>query len=374
MNTPTQQIVIGVLAERATGERRVALIPSDIKKLFSSAKFLVESGAGREAGFDDNAYVDAGARIADSRDILETCDVVVKVRRPDVDETPRAGRTLVSLGGHDPVLGDLLRKRSVIHLALERVPRTTRAQAMDVLSSQASIAGYASVLEGARALGVLLPMLTTAAGTIKPAKMIALGAGVAGLQAIASARRLGAVVHGFDVRAAAREQVESLGAKFVSVDADIGAGESAGGYAREQSGDQQRQLRRALSSHLATMHLVITTAQIPGRPAPLLIDRETLDVMQPGSVIVDLAAETGGNCEVTRPDQTVTVRGVRVMGPTNLPSLMATDASRLFSGNIRALLAYLLEGSRRLNLDASDPISGALLADQDVARASVAAA
>jgi NAD(P) transhydrogenase subunit alpha len=374
MNTPTQQIVIGVLAERATGERRVALIPSDIKKLFSSAKFLVESGAGREAGFDDNAYVDAGARIADSRDILETCDVVVKVRRPDVDETPRAGRTLVSLGGHDPVLGDLLRKRSVIHLALERVPRTTRAQAMDVLSSQASIAGYASVLEGARALGVLLPMLTTAAGTIKPAKMIALGAGVAGLQAIASARRLGAVVHGFDVRAAAREQVESLGAKFVSVDADIGAGESAGGYAREQSSDQQRQLRRALSSHLATMHLVITTAQIPGRPAPLLIDRETLDVMQPGSVIVDLAAETGGNCEVTRPDQTVTVRGVRVMGPTNLPSLMATDASRLFSGNIRALLAYLLEGSRRLNLDASDPISGALLADQDVARASVAAA
>jgi H+-translocating NAD(P) transhydrogenase subunit alpha len=374
MNTHTQQIVIGVLAERATGERRVALIPSDIKKLISSAKFLIESGAGREAGFDDNAYVDAGARIADSRNILETCDVVVKVRRPGVDETPRAGRTLVSLGGHDPVLGDFLRKRSVIHLALERVPRTTRAQAMDVLSSQASIAGYASVLEGARALGVLLPMLTTAAGTIKPAKMIALGAGVAGLQAIASARRLGAVVHGFDVRAAAREQVESLGAKFVSVDADIGAGESAGGYAREQSSDQQRQLRRALSSHLATMHLVITTAQIPGRPAPLLIDRETLDVMQPGSVIVDLAAETGGNCEVTRPDQTVTVRGVRVMGPTNLPSLMATDASRLFSGNIRALLAYLLEGSSRLNLDASDPISGALLADQNVARASVAAA
>jgi H+-translocating NAD(P) transhydrogenase subunit alpha len=374
MNTHTQQIVIGVLAERATGERRVALIPSDIKKLISSAKFFIESGAGREAGFDDNAYVDAGARVADSRDILETSDVVVKVRRPGVDETPRAGRTLVSLGGHDPVLGDLLRKRSVIHLALERVPRTTRAQAMDVLSSQASIAGYASVLEGARALGVLLPMLTTAAGTIKPAKMIALGAGVAGLQAIASARRLGAVVHGFDVRTAAREQVESLGAKFVSVDAEIGAGESAGGYAREQSSDQQAQLRRALSTHLATMHLVITTAQIPGRPAPLLIDRETLDVMQPGSVIVDLAAETGGNCEVTRPDETVTVRGVRVMGPTNLPSLMATDASRLFSGNIRALLAYLLEGSSRLNLDASDPISGALLADQDVARASVAAA
>jgi NAD(P) transhydrogenase subunit alpha len=231
MNTHNQQIVIGVPAERAARERRVALIPADIKKLIGSAAFIIESGAGRAAGFDDNAYVNAGARITASRDILENCDVVVKVRPPAADETPRAGRILVSLGGHDPDLGERLRKRSVIHLALERIPRTTRAQAMDVLSSQASIAGYASVLEGARALGVLLPMLTTAAGTIKPAKMIALGAGVAGLQAIASARRLGAVVHGFDVRAAAREQVESLGARFVSVDGNIGAGDSVGGYA-----------------------------------------------------------------------------------------------------------------------------------------------
>jgi NAD(P) transhydrogenase subunit alpha len=368
----SDRINIGVLVERATGERRVALIPADIKKLISKATFVVESGAGREAGFDDNTYVDVGARIADSREILESCDVVVKVRPPGVDEAPRAGRTLVSLGGHDPELGEFLRKRSVIHLALERIPRTTRAQAMDVLSSQASIVGYASVLEGARALDILLPMLITAAGTIKPARMIALGAGVAGLQAIASARRLGAVVHGFDVRAAAREQVESLGAKFVSVDADIGAGESASGYAREQSSDQQAQLRRALSPHLATMQLVITTAQIPGRPAPLLIDREALGLMQPGSVIVDLAAETGGNCEVTRPDETITVSGVRVMGPTNLPSLMASDASRFFSGNIRALLGYLLDGSSRLNLDASDPISGALLAGQNMASGSAA--
>jgi NAD(P) transhydrogenase subunit alpha len=373
MTTPTQQIVVGVLSERAAGERRVALIPADIKKLISSATFVIEGGAGREAGFKDNAYVDAGARIVDSREILEGCDVVVKVRPPSVDETPRGGRTLISLGGRDPDLGERLRKESVIHLALERVPRTTRAQPMDVLSSQASIAGYASVLEGARALGVLVPMLTTAAGTIKPARMIALGAGVAGLQAIASARRLGAVVHGFDVRAAAREQVESLGATFVSVDGDIGAGESAGGYAPEQSNDQQTLLRRALARHLAAMQLVITTAQVPGRPAPLLIDRETLAMMQPGSVIVDLAVETGGNCEVTRPDQIVTVSGVRVMGPTNLPSLMATDASRMFSGNIRALLTYLLEGSGRLNLDASDPISGALLAGQSVAHAPVAA-
>src|SRR5882762_10319934 len=370
----SDRINIGVLAERAAGERRVALIPTDIGKLTSKARFMIESGAGHEAGFDDNAYVEAGARIGDSWEVLEDCDVVVKVRPPGRSEPPGAGSTLISLGGHDPNLGEFLRKRSVIHLALERVPRTTRAQAMDVLSSQASIAGYASVLEGARALDILLPMLTTAAGTIKPARMIALGAGVAGLQAIATARRLGAVVHGFDVRAAAREQVESLGAKFVSVDANIGADEGAGGYAREQSSDQQAQLRRALSTHLATMQLVITTAQIPGHPAPLLIDRETLGMMKPGSVIVDLAAETGGNCEVTRPAETVTVNGVRVMGLTNLPSLVASDASRLFSGNIRSLLTYLLEESSQLHLDASDPISGAMLDGQNATRASVDAA
>ena len=370
----SDRIKVGVLLERASGERRVALIPADIKKLHSKATFIVESGAGRKAGFDDDTYVGAGARVAAQREILEISDVIVKIRPPGVNEIPPSGRTLVSLGGRDPYIVESLRRRSVIHLALERIPRTTRAQSMDVLSSQASIAGYASVLEGARALGALLPMLITAAGTIKPARMIALGAGVAGLQAIATARRLGAVVHGFDVRAAAREQVESLGARFALVDAGIGAGENAGGYAGEQSSDQQAQLRRALSTHLATMQLVITTAQVPGRPAPLLIDRETLGMMKPGSVIVDLAAEMGGNCEVTRPDETITVNGVRVMGPTNLPSLVANDASRLFSGNIRSLLGYLLEESSRLHLDASDPISGALLDGQDTTSALVAAA
>jgi H+-translocating NAD(P) transhydrogenase subunit alpha len=368
------RITVGVLLERASGERRVALIPPDIRKLIPKVTFVVESGAGREAGFEDSAYVEAGARIASSRELLDSSDVVVKVRPPRLDEMPPAGRTLISLGGPDPNVGESLRKRSIIHLALERMPRTTRAQGMDVLSSQASIAGYASVVEGARALGVLLPMLTTAAGTIKPARMIALGAGVAGLQAIATARRLGAVVHGFDVRAAAREQVESLGAKFISVDADVDVGETGGGYAQAQSRDQQARLCRALSSHLATMQLVITTAQVPGRPAPLLIDRETLGMMKPGSVVIDLAAETGGNCEVTQPEATVMFNGVCVMGPTNLPSLVASDASRFFSANIRSLLAHLLEGSDRLNLDASDPISCALLAGQDVQRAAVAAA
>jgi H+-translocating NAD(P) transhydrogenase subunit alpha len=368
------RVTVGVPLERAGGERRVALIPSDIKKLASKLAFLVESGAGRLAGFEDSAYAEAGARIANLREILDSSGVIVKVRPPRLDEMPPAGRILVSLLGPNPNVDESLRKRSVVHLALERMPRTTRAQAMDVLSSQASIAGYVSVLEGARALGVLLPMLTTAAGTIKPARMIALGAGVAGLQAIATARRLGAVVHGFDVRAAAREQVESLGARFISVDAEVSAAEAGGGYAREQSRDQQARLRRALSAHLATMRLVITTAQVPGRSAPLLIDRETLGMMSPGSVIIDLAAETGGNCEVTQPDATIMFNGVSVMGPTNLESLVATDASRFFSGNIRSLLAHLLEGTDQLNLCASDPIIRALLGAQNIERASVAAA
>jgi NAD(P) transhydrogenase subunit alpha len=370
----SDRIKVGILRERSSGERRVAVIPADVKKLNPKVTFVVESGAGREAGFDDNAYIGAGARIAAQREVLEVADLVVKIRPPGANEMPLAGRVLVSLGGRDPSIVGALRKQSVLHLALELIPRTTRAQSMDVLSSQASIAGYAAVLEGARALGVLLPMLTTAAGTIKPARMIALGAGVAGLQAIATARRLGAIVHGFDVRAAAREQVESLGARFALVDAGTVIGESAGGYAREQSSEQQAQLRRGLSTHLATMQLVITTAQIPGRPAPLLIDRETLGTMKPGAVIVDLAAETGGNCEVTRADETVTVNGVRVMGPTNLPSIVASDASRLFSGNIRSLLAYLLDQSSRLRLDPSDPIIGAMLDSQSVAGVSAVAA
>jgi H+-translocating NAD(P) transhydrogenase subunit alpha len=369
----SSRISVGVLMERASGERRVALIPADIKKLMSKATFVVESSAGLKAGFEDKAYVDAGARIANLREVLGSSDVVIKVRSPGIDEMPRAGSILVSLGGHDSGLGESLRNRSVMHFALERVPRTTRAQAMDVLSSQASIAGYASVLEGARRLGNLLPMLTTAAGTIKPARMIALGAGVAGLQAIATARRLGAVVHGFDVRAAAREQVESLGAKFVALDGNIGTGEGVGGYAREQSTDQQARLRRALSTHLATMQLVITTAQIPGHRAPLLIDRETLAMMKPGSVIVDLAAETGGNCEVTRSNETITFNDVHVTAPTNLPSLVASDASRFFSGNIRSLLTYLLEGPGRLRLDPSDPIVGPMLAGRNTVSSSAAA-
>jgi len=239
---------------------------------------------------------------------------------------------------------------------------------MDVLSSQATIAGYAAIIEGARAIDTLLPMLTTAAGVVKPAKMIALGAGVAGLQAIATAKRLGAIVHGFDVREAAREQVESLGARFIFPEVELRSAEGADGYATDQSAEQQAALRRALAPALAQMQLVITSAQIPGRPAPLLIDDETLAGMALGAVIVDLAAESGGNTSRTQPDATVTVGGVLILGPTNLASLMATDASRLFSANIRALLQHLLDDDGRLQLRPDDEITSSLLGDPSVVR------
>src|SRR4030081_1895930 len=239
MTTGSSALVsLGLLRERLPGERRVALTPADVKRLSAKAILIVETGAGLEAGFPDDAYPNAGAHLGGLHQVLDVSAVIAKVRAPDASQTPRAGGVLISLGDRDAGLAKRLQERPVSHLALERVPRISRAQAMDALSSQASVAGYVSVLEGARLLDILLPMLTTAAGIIKPAKMIALGAGVAGLQAIATARRLGAVTHGFDVRAAAREQVESLGARFTLMDAGIGAGENAGGYAREQSSDQ----------------------------------------------------------------------------------------------------------------------------------------
>ena len=364
-STNSSSVRIGLVREERTGERRVALIPADIRRLSAKAAFLVEKEAGREAGFPDDAYIDAGARVVSRDDVIAGADLVVKVRPPENPSELRPGSILVSLGGRDGDVTGALHARSVTHLGLERLPRTTRAQAMDVLSSQAAIAGYHAVLEGARMLDVLLPMMTTAAGSIRPAKMIALGAGVAGLQAIATARRLGAIAHGFDVREAAREQVESLGARFVFPKVELAPAEGAGGYAAEQSADQQARLRRALVEHLVPMQLIVTSAQIPGVPAPLLIDEQTIAALQPGTVIVDLAAETGGNCALTRPDEMVTTTGgIRIAGPTNLPSVAATDASRLFSGNIRALLDHLIDKDGRLGLDGNDPIIVALVAGQ----------
>lgn len=365
---------IGVLREQRPGERRVAMVPHDIRRLSVKAVVLIEREAGRDAGFPDDAYVEAGARVTSRGDVIAGSELLVTIRPPEAPQALRPGSILISLGGRDDDLTSALRARSVTHLGLERLPRTTRAQSMDVLSSQAAIAGYAAVLEGARVLDVLLPMLTTAAGSIKPAKMIALGAGVAGLQAIATARRLGAITHGFDVREAAREQVESLGAKFVFPNVELAPAEAAGGYAAEQSADQLTRLRRALTEHLAPMQLIVTSAQIPGKAAPLLIDEQTIAALQPGTVIVDLAAESGGNCVATRPDETVTTRaGIRILGPTNMPSAAATDASRLFSGNARALLDHLIDDGGRLRLEGDDPIIVALLAGQTPTRALVSA-
>ncbi|MBB3458290.1 NAD(P) transhydrogenase subunit alpha [Rhizobium sp. BK313] len=361
---PFRPGMVGLLRETAPRERRVALTPSDVKRLMGRMNICVEESAGTAAGFVDQAYAEAGAQLSGRAEILSTCDILLSVQPPEViEELPRRS-TLISLGGRDADLNRRLRERDITHLGLERLPRTSRAQAMDVLSSQATIAGYAAVMEGARVLDILLPMLTTAAGVIKPARMIALGGGVAGLQAIATARRLGAITHGFDVREAAREQIESLGAKFVFPEIALESTEGFGGYAREQSDDQQLRLRRALAAELTTMDLIITSAQIPGRAAPLLIDKETVVGLRKGSVIVDLAVESGGNCALTKANDIVDVGGVHILGPTNLSSLFATDASRLFSGNIRALLEYLLDKEDRFRLDASDPITRALLAEQ----------
>jgi H+-translocating NAD(P) transhydrogenase subunit alpha len=351
---------IGVLAESQAGERRVAVVPADVSRLEKNVRFYVERGAGREAGFEDSAYEAAGAIVADREAVLSETRIAVAVRPPALFDL-RPGTTLISLGGRDDAVAERLAAKGVSHLGLERVPRISRAQSMDVLSSQASVAGYAAIIEAARTLDVLLPMMTTAAGIIKPSKMVALGAGVAGLQAIATARRLGAVTHGFDVRAAAREQVESLGARFLSITDGASDAEAGGGYAAEQTEQAQERVRRALDDLLAPMQIIVTTAQVPGRRAPVLIDEKTLGRLSPGAVIVDLAAETGGNCSLTRPDEVVETNGVKIIGPTNLPSLMASDASRLFSGNIRELLTHLLGIDSSLGLDPADEITSALI-------------
>ena len=361
MSSPAHAATVGVLRELADRERRVALVPADVPKLAARVRVVVEAGAGLAAGYPDAAYLGAGAELSTRAEILGRADIVLALR-PIADRLP-PGSTLIGLGGHDAACRTRLEEGGVLHLALERMPRITRAQAMDVLSSQASCAGYAAVLEGTRHLDVMLPMLTTAAGIVRPAKMIALGAGVAGLQALATARRLGAQTWGFDVRAAAAEQVESLGAKFVSVEA-APAADAAGGYAAAQSDDDQARLRRALAPHLDGMQLIVTTAQIPGRAAPLLIDDETIARLAPGTVIVDLAAESGGNTSATRPDEVVERGSVIILGPTDLPSRVARDASMLLSGNMRALLGHLIGADGEIRLDREDAILGPMIGAQ----------
>jgi NAD(P) transhydrogenase subunit alpha len=351
---------IFVPQERAAGESRVALSPEVVEKLVAAGNdVFVERAAGAAAGFPDSAYVDAGAQIAENG-VPADVDLVVKVAPPSAEEVALLPERSTLIGFlaplSDPAGIARLRDRSIVGLAMESIPRITRAQSMDALSSQATIAGYKAVLLAADRVPKLFPLLMTAAGTVAPARVLVLGAGVAGLQAIATARRLGAVVSAFDVRPAVAEQVESLGATFL--DLGVRGEETEGGYAKELTAEQQAEQQRALEQRIPDFDVVITTALVPGRPAPRLIPAGAVERMKPGSCIVDLAAETGGNCELTSPGEEIEAHGVTIIGFTNLASLMASDASRLYARNVLALIQHLApEGE--LALDFDDDITGA---------------
>jgi NAD(P) transhydrogenase subunit alpha len=358
---------VGIPRETTEGERRVALVPETVGKLAAAGfELIVEKDAGAAASFPDDAYTEAGATVGDPWD----ADGVVKVRKPSTEELERLHAGQILIGFLEPLSDEggvgALAARGVTAFALESVPRSTRAQPMDALSSQATVGGYKAALLAAEQLPRFFPMLMTAAGTVPPAKVLVIGAGVAGLQAIATARRLGAVTTGFDVRPVVREQIESLGANWL--DLGVTGAEAEGGYARELTPEEMEAQQRALEQRISDFDAVITTAAVPGRPAPKIIPASAVEAMRPGSVIVDLAAETGGNCELTEPGQTVEREGVTLVGLTNLPSTMPYHASTLYSRNVQALLLHLApEGE--LALDWSDEITrGACVAGkQEVA-------
>jgi proton-translocating NAD(P)+ transhydrogenase subunit alpha len=346
---------VGVPRETAPGERRVALVPEIVSRLASGGfDLVVEQGAGEAASFLDTAFTEAGATIGDPWDT----DLVAKVRKPSDEEVGRLHEGQLLVGFLQPLTDqagiDRLAARGVTAFAMESIPRITRAQPMDALSSQATVSGYKAVVLAADRLPRFLPMLMTAAGTVAPAKVLVIGAGVAGLQAIATARRLGAVVSGFDVRPAVKEQVESLGATFLEL--GVVGEETEGGYARELSAEEQQRQQEELEARIGDFDVVVTTALIPGRPAPKLIPGSAIESMQPGSVIVDLAAEAGGNTELTQPDEEVVHEGVTILGPTNLPSSMPYHASQLYARNVSALVQHLAPDGE-LELDFDDEIT-----------------
>jgi proton-translocating NAD(P)+ transhydrogenase subunit alpha len=357
---------ISVPTETAPREQRVALAPDSVARLTKAGvEIAVQRGAGVRAGFRDDAYVAAGAKlIDDARSAFGGARVVAKVQPPSEQELAllEEGAILISLlrPGQSNDLYAKLAARRVTALALELVPRITRAQSMDVLSSQATVAGYKAVLLGAAELGKFLPMLTTAAGNISPAKVFVIGAGVAGLQAIATARRLGGVVSAFDVRPAAKEQVQSLGASFVASELVTQSAEAAGGYARAQTQDEQQRTLAAIAAHIKDVDLVVTTAQIPGRTAPRLVTAEMVRSMRAGAVVVDLAAETGGNCELSKPGESVRENDVTILAPVNLPSSVPFHASQMFGRNVLTLLQHLLKDGNVL-IDLDDEITGAMV-------------
>ncbi len=361
---------IGVLKEVAEREKRVALVPDNVAKLVASGHgVLIEAGAGKAAGFRDSDYDDAGANVVSRQDVLAGSTVLLQVRASGTHSLPDGVREAlhdgtVLIANVDPLwmapnVSDLAETGAAV-LALELVPRITRAQSMDVLSSQATVAGYEAVLLAASRAPRMFPMLMTAAGTVPPTRVIVLGAGVAGLQAIATAKRLGAVVEAYDVRPAAAEQIKSVGAKAIELEFETGDSEDAGGYAREQSEDQNAQQQRLLTPFIADADVVITTAAIPGARSPVLLTEAMVDEMKPGSVIVDLAAERGGNCSLTVADVEIEHDGVIVLGPTDLPSHSPRNASQMLSNNISTVLEHLAADGD-LVIDASDEITSAML-------------
>ncbi|MEX1310025.1 MAG: Re/Si-specific NAD(P)(+) transhydrogenase subunit alpha [Candidatus Sulfomarinibacteraceae bacterium] len=369
-------MIVGVVKETFPGEARVALVPAGVQQLTrAELEVIVEPGAGTDAGYDDASYLEKGATLAaDRADVWRRADVVLQVRA--LGANPEAGRTdleqmrsgQIVIGTCEPLTehesNTAVARTGATLFSMEMMPRITRAQSMDILSSMATIAGYKAVLLGADALPKLFPMMMTAAGTLAAARVFVVGAGVAGLQAIASARRLGAVVHAYDVRPVVREQVESLGGKFVELELETDTAEDAGGYAKELGEDFYTKQREMMLSVVAESDVVITTAAIPGKKAPILVTREMVEGMSRGSVVVDLAAERGGNCELTVPGERVDHNGVTILGPLNIPSDVPYHASQMYSKNITTFLLHLVkDGEVVINLD--DEITRGTLITRD---------
>ena len=365
-------MLIGVPREIARGERRVALVPDVVPQLTRAGhRVIVERGAGQRAGFTDEAYRAAGCDLADvPPEIYSTAQMILKVQRPGREEASgeaeldlfREGTVLIGLlqPSGDPALFQQLAERKIIACSMELVPRTTRAQMMDALSSQSTVAGYKAVLLAANALQKFFPMLMTAAGTVRPARVLVIGAGVAGLQAIATARRIGAVVEAFDTRPVVKEQVQSLGATFVELDVRPEQAQDAGGYAKELSREHIKRERELIHKRALEADVIITTALIPGKPAPLLIDAATVKAMRPGSVIVDLAGEQGGNCELSVPGETTVQHDVTIIAPLHISSDLAFHASQMYAKNVAALVS-LLAPHGELNLNFADDIISAVV-------------